>query len=301
MSFIMMTVTEKKEKKMKKIRKAFAVLLCGVLAATAFAACGGTAGKVTIKISGSSSITPLMKELAAEYEKDNDVTIMISSSDSSSGVKDAISGTSHIGMASRKLKDTETEQGVVGTKICIDGIACVVNVSNSDLTDVTSVQLYDLYMNGTALSATVTKGIKREGGSGTRDGFDSLVKNAEGVSMKDAQEDGQELNSSVISEANSTSAVTTAIKSDPSKFGYISYGSVTSDVKVLTYEGVAPSEQAIKDGSYKMQRDFTVAVNESLKETAGEAVYNAVNAFIQWILERDAAHAIISAKGCVNL
>lgn len=134
MSFIMMTVTEKKEKKMKKIRKAFAVLLCGVLAATAFAACGGTAGKVTIKISGSSSITPLMKELAAEYEKDNDVTIMISSSDSSSGVKDAISGTSHIGMASRKLKDTETEQGVVGTKICIDGIACVVNVSNSDLT-----------------------------------------------------------------------------------------------------------------------------------------------------------------------
>ncbi len=39
------------------------------------------------------------------------------------------------------------------------------------------------------------------------------------------------------------------------------------------------SEQAIKDGSYKMQRDFTVAVNESLKETAGEDVYNAVNAF----------------------
>lgn len=282
---------------MKGFLKICAVGLCVAVAATMFAACGGNGNdNVTIKVSGSSSVTPLMEALAAKYEELNDnITIMINSSDSSSGVKDAIDGTSHIGMASRKLKDSETQQGVTGTKICTDGIACIVNTANTDLTNVTGEQLYALYISGTALSSSVNKGITREAGSGTRDGFDGLVVNASGDTLK------EKTFANVISEANSTTAVVTAVKSDASKFGYISFGSVTNDVKVLTFEGVAPSEQTIKDGSYRMQRDFTVAVNQNLKEKEGETVADAVDAFIQWILESDAAHAIITEKGCVNL
>ena len=39
----------------------------------------------------------------------------------------AIDGICDIGMASRALKDSETEAGLTGTQIAIDGIAVIVN------------------------------------------------------------------------------------------------------------------------------------------------------------------------------
>lgn len=100
----------------------------------------------TVTVSGSSSVTPVMQVLKEEYEALNpDVTIELQQSDSTTGVNDAIAGTSDIGMASRALKDSELEQGVVGTVIANDGIAVIVN-NESIVTGLTSEQVKGIYM-----------------------------------------------------------------------------------------------------------------------------------------------------------
>ena len=104
----------------------------------------GKTGNVTV--SGSSSVTPVMQVLKEEYETLNpDVTIELQQSDSTTGVNDAIAGTSDIGMASRALKDSELEKGVVGTVIANDGIAVIVN-NESTVTGLTSEQVKGIYM-----------------------------------------------------------------------------------------------------------------------------------------------------------
>lgn len=86
-------------------------------------------GKVTV--AGSSSVFPVMEKLAEAYKAVNPgITVEVSQSDSTTGINSAIQGVCDIGMASRDLKDTETSQGVTGTKIAIDGIAIIVNKAN---------------------------------------------------------------------------------------------------------------------------------------------------------------------------
>lgn len=97
----------------------------------------------TVKITGSSSVTPVMEKLAEAYKKINpNVSIDIMQSDSTIGVQDAINGNSDIGMASRELKDTET--GVKATTIALDGIAVIVNKENS-VANLTSEQVKGIY------------------------------------------------------------------------------------------------------------------------------------------------------------
>lgn len=88
--------------------------------------------KGTVTVSGSSSVTPVMQKLAEEYQKVNQkVKIEVQQSDSTTGVTDAISGVSDIGMASRAVTDEELEQGVSAQAIALDGIAVIVNLNNA--------------------------------------------------------------------------------------------------------------------------------------------------------------------------
>lgn len=103
----------------------------------------GASGEV--KVSGSSSVTPVMEKLKEAFEAVNsDITVTINQSDSSTGMQDAISGISDIGMASRELKDSETDAGLVNTVIAIDGIAVIVN-NNSTVEDLTMDQIMKIY------------------------------------------------------------------------------------------------------------------------------------------------------------
>lgn len=87
-------------------------------------------GKVVV--SGSSSVTPVMEKLAESYQKVNtNVTVDVQQSDSSTGIKDAINGTSDIGMASRDISDDELSQGIRSVTIAQDAIAVIVNKDNS--------------------------------------------------------------------------------------------------------------------------------------------------------------------------
>lgn len=97
-------------------------------AAAAFAS-NGAEGKVVV--AGSSSVTPVMEKLKEAYGAVNPaVEIEIQESDSTTGMTNAMEGTCDIGMASRDLKDSETEGGLTGTVIAMDGIAVVINKDN---------------------------------------------------------------------------------------------------------------------------------------------------------------------------
>lgn len=96
-------------------------------------------------IAGSSSVTPVMEKLVEAYGKVNaNVEIEVQESDSSTGMQSTIDGLCDIGMASRELKDSETEAGLVATEIAKDGIAVIVN-NDSGITDLTSDQVKQIY------------------------------------------------------------------------------------------------------------------------------------------------------------
>ncbi|MCI8650701.1 MAG: extracellular solute-binding protein [Anaerotruncus sp.] len=101
-------------------------------------------GKVVV--AGSSSVAPLMEKLKEAYLlKNPNVAIEIQQNDSSTGMSDTIDGTCDIGMASRELKDSETEKGLTSTVIALDGIAVIVN-NDSPVTSLTNEQVKEIFM-----------------------------------------------------------------------------------------------------------------------------------------------------------
>lgn len=275
-------IEEKNMKRLTKIVLAMMVLAIGV--SCCFAACTSTDSDNEIRISGSSSVSPLMQKLAAEFEKQNEgIKVRISTTDSTSGVMDAMKGTVDIGMASRALKDSE--EGLVATKICDDGVVLIVNKS-SDLNDVTSQQVYDLYANGTAIGGIVNA-VSREEGSGTRDAFDDLIANADGDKLKDLV-----AFTSNVSIQNGTSYVKSEIASNSNTLGYISLGSLDDTVKALTFNGVVASADNIKNGTYTLARPFNIVTKEGAELSAN------VQKFIDF-LGSDAAKEIIAENGYV--
>ena len=111
----------------------------------------GVAESGKIIVAGSSSVTPVMEKLKEAYlAKNPGVTIEIQQSDSSTGMSDTIDGTCDIGMASRELKDSETEKGLTATVIAMDGITVIVN-NDCPIDNLTSQQVKDIF-TGTATS-----------------------------------------------------------------------------------------------------------------------------------------------------
>ncbi len=106
-------------------------------------ASNNASGKVVV--SGSSSVTPVMEKLAEAYQKANtNVTVDVQQSDSSTGIKDAINGTSDIGMASRDISDDELSQGIKSVTIAQDAIAVIVNKDNA-VEDITMNEIKSIY------------------------------------------------------------------------------------------------------------------------------------------------------------
>lgn len=113
----------------------------------------GLSGKVTL--AGSTSVSPLMDELAAAYKELNpDVVIEIQQSGSGAGIQSALEGVCDIGMSSRELKDSEKEAGLTPTVMALDGIAVIVNKDNG-IGTLSSEQIQSIYIGETTSWADV--------------------------------------------------------------------------------------------------------------------------------------------------
>ena len=109
------------------------------------AAFSGTNPKGKIVVAGSSSVTPVMEKLKEAYLAVNpNAEIEIQESDSTTGMTSAMEGICDIGMASRDLKDSEIESGLVPTVIAMDGIAVIVN-NESTVDELSSEDVKAIY------------------------------------------------------------------------------------------------------------------------------------------------------------
>lgn len=270
-------------------------ILATVLAATtAFGTVGilgacDNGGETVITVTGSSSVSPVMQKLAAAYEQDNkNVSIRITTSDSSQGVTDTQQGRNDIGMVSRAVKSTET--GVYSTTICNDGIAIIVNKSCA-IDDITNEQLFNLYISNTAVGG-ITHAISREDGSGTRSAFDSLVKNDAGTKIESV-EGGLHKNTLI---QNNTGLVKTAIaSSNGDMLGYISMGSLDDTVKALKFNGIAATVENVKALTYELSRPFNIVTSSQVDSLTG-----AVKGFVDFILSEE-GQAVITQEGYIAL
>lgn len=101
-----------------------------------------------VTVAGSSSVTPVMEKLIEAFKAVNSgIDVTVQQSDSTVGISSAMQGVCDIGMSSRELKDGE--DGLIATKIAIDGIAVVVNKSNP-VADLTKEQVRRIFTGETA-------------------------------------------------------------------------------------------------------------------------------------------------------
>ncbi len=206
----------------------------------------------TLAINGSTSMEKVAKALNGAFTaKYPGVTITLDLTGSGTGIQEAMDGKIDIGNSSRALKDTET--GLVPTTIGIDGIAIVVNNENT-VSNLTLEQLEKIYSGeiknwsevGGEDKAIVVIG--REDGSGTRDGFESIV-------MKNSTP-------SYAQELESTGTVISTVSTTAGAIGYASLANVDDSIKALSIDGVSPSEETVKDGTFPIQRPFICVYKE---------------------------------------
>ncbi len=210
----------------------------------------GTAEKQSITIAGSTSVQPLSDELAKAFqEKNPNVTVNVQGGGSSQGVKAASEGICEIGASSRKLKDSEGSLGLVTHQIAIDGIAVVVNPKNA-LTDLTADQAKKIFageitnwkeVGGADAAINV---VTREAGSGTRGAFEEMVMGEEA-----------KITDKAVTQA-SNGSVRQTVAGDANAIGYLSLGFLNEEVKGVKYDGVEPTVDNVKAGTYKVSRPF---------------------------------------------
>lgn len=278
------------------MKRIAALLLSVACLGTLLAGCGSTAeepstqgqessaltGKVTT--GGSTSMEKVIDVLQETFmEEHPDVDVTYDPTGSGAGITGTQEGSLDIGLSSRALKDGET--GVVAVTIALDGIAVIVNPENpvADLTmeqiaAIATGEITDWAEVGGTAGEIVMLG--REAGSGTRDGFESIV----GVS--DACVYAQEL--------TATGAVIAAVQSNPNAIGYASLSALDDTVKAVTVEGISCTEQTIQDGTYLIQRPFNFILKDGAQLSA------AADAFLSFATSPEAA-SLISAAGAIPL
>ena len=283
---------------MKKITRRSFLTVCGAAAAAAaLTACGGSAAASStaagstasstaaalsgnVAAGGSTSMKNVIAALTEGFaEVEPGVTVSYDPTGSGAGITGAADKTLDIGLSSRALKDDE-KADVEGTTIALDGIAIIVN-NASKVEDLTVDQLKQMF-TGEITNWSGVGGddgeivlIGREAGSGTRDGFESIV------DVKDSCKYAQEL--------TATGAVISAVEANPLAIGYASLSAVGDTVKMVTVGGVECSEETVKDGSYEVQRPFVFVTNKSV------ALSEQAQAFFDFATSADAADLIRTA------
>lgn len=238
----------------------------------------------TVATGGSTSMQKLMGMLQEDFmAKNNGVDVTYDPTGSGAGISGASDGSLDIGLSSRGLHDDETD--VEAITVCLDGIAIVVNTANP-VTDLSLDQLAAIFSGEVSNWSEVGGNdgeivvIGREAGSGTRDGFESIV------GVEDACVYAQEL--------TATGAVTAAVASNENAIGYASLSAVDESVSAVAVDGVACTEETVKDGSYAVQRPFNFVIKKDAE------LSDAAQAFITYATDGSANEWIVEA-GCVPI
>ena len=231
------------------LNKRVATLLIGtILMGSLAVGCGSSdsSNSNKITISGSTSVGPVVEILGEDFEAKNEgVSIEVQQIGSSAGIKNAIDGTSQIGMASRDLKDEEKSAGLKETQIAIDGIAVITNKNNT-VKDLTLEQVKDIY-TGKITNWKDVGGpdedivlVTRPESSGTRATFQKYAL------------DGNEEASNTSMETDDSGVLLTNVKSTNGAIGYVALSYLTGDagVETVAIDDVEPTLENTYSGKY---------------------------------------------------
>jgi len=204
--------------------------------------------KGEIKIAGGTAHIPVMKAAAEQIMSLNpDIQISIAGGGSGVGIKQVGEGLVNIGNSGRKPTDEEIQKyGLKLFKWALDGVAVVVHPKNA-VKALTKAQIKDIFagktdnwkaLGGTDKAITV---YTRDEASGTREVF-----------WEKAVDKGD-----ITPKANvvvSNGAMKSAIANDPYGIGYVSVGHIDESVLPVALDGVVPTIETVKQGTYIVSR-----------------------------------------------
>jgi len=231
----------------------FLIILVGILATFA------EAKEVKVTISGSSTVMPLAELAAEEFNlMQDEYHVSVTSGGTGVGIIDIAQGRSDIAMASREITPVERQRYETAEErfqefpIALDAI-CIVfsdDVYDGGVTDLTRDQVKRIYAGDITNWMDVGGqdmeifAIGRRAASGTRDTFHEIV-----MGSKEAEAPG------VSMEASESSEVKTAIRGSDNAIGYMGYSYILKgDAKVASMDGISPTMDNIKNGSYPLAR-----------------------------------------------
>ncbi len=229
-------------------------LAAGLLLASSLAACGepvATPEPVFLRAAGSTSMARLMSELAAAYaERSPLVDIEVGGQGTEFGLSELAAGRVDLALASWLPGDLDPRWQT--TAIARDGIAVIVHPSNGveglgllQLQDLFAGRVYEWGTLGDEGAGGEAQVVSREAGSGARQAFEALVM------------DGRRVTPLAVV-APSSEAVVEYVAEHREAIGYVSMGSVTAAVKVLSIEGELPTPQSTARGSYPLSHELWV-------------------------------------------
>lgn len=256
------------------------IILVGIVVIFIVLSFVSDSNKERIDIAGSTSVQPLVEDLAAAYsENHSNLQINVQGGGSGMGIRSVSQGIADIGMSSKKLSDDEKgDMNVI--ELGKEGIVIGVHNKNN-ISDLSTEQIKKIFcgeitnwkeVGGSDEEIHV---VTREDGSGTRSAFESMVM------------DDKKIRDDAIVQS-STESVKQAVSTDPGAIGYMSLAHMSNDVKPLTINGVTASEKNIANGKYELQRPFLIITE---KNTSPE-----VDNFINWIKSPAGTQIIKDAK-----
>lgn len=249
--------------------RAVVLIVCAALAL------GAAEDRLTV--TGSSTIAPLVAEIAKRFEQVHPgVRIDVQTGGSSRGVQDAASGLAGIGMASRELKAEERER-MVAHLLALDGVAVIVHRGNT-IAALGQEQIVGIY----------TGRITDWSAVGGKPGRITVVNKAEGRSTLDlfCHHHGLEnadIKAHVVIGDNEQGVKTVA--GNPGAIGYVSIGTaqVSADsgvgIRMLPMDGVVASTRAVLDRTWPLARPLNLV-------TRGEPT-GLVKEFLAFALSKD--------------
>ena len=268
---------------------------------------------LTLKIGGSDSVEKIATDISPdfsakcgnvkpEHNHTGSSNAFRGTNGNASGLTDALS--LHVGFASREF--TAQEPATTRVRIAIDAIVAIVHLDNP-VENVTAAQLKAIYdgttKNWSELVDTTAadfdgeiKVYTRDTSSGTRDGF------MNGIGFAAATKDDSVLAPGFVVAGNAEQV--SAVQTDKFAIGYVSLSTLNTTLfKGLNFEGVAPTEANVLNGTYKLARSFNVMLRDSYAVYGDDAAaYEALSkAFLAYMQSREGLLSISQAGGIVDV
>lgn len=245
-----------------------ALTMVGSIMATA-------ASAETITTSGSTALLPIVKQAATEFmDKNKGATIQVAGGGSGTGLQQVADGIVNIGNSDVYATNGG---GLVDHQAAIEPFLFIIN-SDIILSGLTHDQVVGIF-SGKITNWKQVGGkdekisvIMRSASSGTRMTIQSLVMGNE-----------QFTNNSAVQDSNGS--VRTTVMRTPGAIGYVDLSYVSPTVRILKYDGVAPTIENVKNGTYKL-------IGIGHMYTKGEAT-GTTKAFIDYILSKDFQNRIL--------